>query len=238
MVYREALVMRIMADGIYPANLPGNAPMVAAYVDGKWPNYRQLEQLFPRAIPMSICVWPESDAQIADCEPDNPRMTPTAVVDWVIRQRHNGNPYPWVYCNELDRAWGWPAVRTAFQARGITEPLYWVANYDRPPGIPPGAIGHQFQGTTAPGYDLSVMAPFIPGVDREPAPVKFTKGNDMCATLFQQVDETGKAITSKRILDTGTTLILCTDPLSGSGAPLVYLGTDDYNVLRDKAVSK
>jgi hypothetical protein len=170
-------VQRIMFDSNNPDAIPANPPMVAAYVDGLWgTSYARARIVFPHARVLSIAVFPWSNALILDCEPDNPHATPDAAVAWAVRQRKVGTPYPWVYCNELDTRWGMPAVRAAFDANRVRQPLYWTANYSRPAGVLSGTIGHQYRSTT--GYDLSVMADYIPGIDPRPV-APSTKDDDM-----------------------------------------------------------
>jgi hypothetical protein len=70
-----------------------------------------------------------------------------------------------VYCNTSE----WPQVRAAFQNAGVTEPNYWVAQYDNNPTIPAGAVAKQYIGDYQ-GYDKSVVADYWPGVDPAPAP--------------------------------------------------------------------
>lgn len=147
---------RTMYDAVTPANIPADATLVAAYVDGRYAtSYADLVARFPHAQHVSICAFDTGVADVLDCEPGN--ASPNQAVDWVLTMRELGRT-PTVYCNELDPTWGWPALRSAFDAAHVPQPLYWTANYSRPPAIMPGTIGHQYAGSVPPGYDVSIMA--------------------------------------------------------------------------------
>lgn len=131
-----------------------------------------------------VVFWTTNAGQILDCEPGN--CTPAQAVDWVLMRRKAGAD-PTVYCNQMDQKTGWPAVRAAFQARGVAEPHYWVADYDGVAVIPAGAIGKQHADDIALGkpWDISVVADYWPGVDAPPSPVQDTpiRRNDMHVDL-------------------------------------------------------
>jgi len=158
--------MRLMYDAIYPKNIPANAVVVASYVDGKWPNYTDAVNRFPYARHLSIAVFAKDDAMALDVERYD--ASPQEAPGWVARQRKRGYAHPIVYMNTAT----WPAVRAEFKRQNVPEPLYWVADYTSGPSIPTGAIAHQYQGTTPPGYDVSVIADYVPGLDPAPAPVQ------------------------------------------------------------------
>lgn len=162
--------MRVMYDAINPENIPKDAKLVASYVDGRWPNYYKLAGLFPNAKRLSIAVFDTSQAMCLDVEGGNP-TTPAQSVDWVLNMRSAGIT-PWIYCNQDihdTNPYGWGRIRRAFDARNVAQPLYWVANYTTGPVFVDGAVAHQYQGTTAPGFDLSIVLDYIPGFD---SPVK------------------------------------------------------------------
>lgn len=156
---------RIMYDGITPTSVPGGARIYAGYVNGEWPSYAELAARNPLALHVSIAVNVSARAKCLDVE--NGDATPAQAPGWVLQQRAAGDPYPWVYMNEET----WPAVRAAFAAQKVAPPWYWVAGYVKDPSkygaIPAGAIG--IQDYDFGGYDRSVMADYIPGLD--PVPV-------------------------------------------------------------------
>lgn len=153
---------RTMYDGVDATRLPTSAQLVAGYVDGlyKWSDANWAR--FPNSVKVRVAVFSQTnDGQVLDVEPGN--ATPAQSVDWVLMRRRAGVD-PSVYMNTST----WPTVRSAFQARGVAEPHYWVAQYDGIATIPSGAIGKQYYNNNDLGYDLSVVADHWPGVD--PAP--------------------------------------------------------------------
>lgn len=156
---------RLMYDAVTGANIPAGAAMVAGYADGLYAWSAADWARFPHAVKIRIAVFSSTaDGHVLDCEPGN--ATPAQSVDWVLGRRAAGID-PTVYCGR--NTW-WTAIRAAFQARGVPEPHYWVADYSGDPNepvIPEGAIGLQYQ--DAGPYDLSAMADYWPGIDPAPA---------------------------------------------------------------------
>lgn len=156
--------MRLMHDGINSdaPSIPANAQIVAGYVDGlyKWSDTDWAR--FPQSVKVRIAVFATTDdGHVLDCEPGN--NTPASSVDWVLMRRRAGMD-PTVYCGR--NTW-WSEIRAAFQARGVPEPHYWVADYgvsQSNPQIPSGALALQYADVGP--YDLSVVADYWPGVDQ------------------------------------------------------------------------
>lgn len=153
--------MRYGYDGITPEALPRGAAIYASYIDGHWPNFHKLAGLFPGAIHLSIAADPAHDADILDCETGD--ATPAQCPDWVNRQRARGAPGI-VYSNTST----WPQIVYQFNSRRLPTPLWWGAQYDGKAQMLPGSIGKQYLNT--PGWDRSVFADFIPGIDPTPDP--------------------------------------------------------------------
>lgn len=163
---------------------PGD--LVGGYVDGlyRWSS-AQWAALRAGVVRVRIAVFHTTDdGVVLDCEPGN--CTPAQSVDWVLMRRRAGVD-PTVYCNQHDTETGWPAVRAAFQARGVREPHYWVADYDGVAEIPAGAVAKQYADNLMLGHpwDVSVVADHWPGVDPvsqyTPLPVE----DDMSTTSNQ-----------------------------------------------------
>ena len=169
--------MRLMYDGINTdAHLiPATAQLVAGYVDGLYAWSAADWARFPNAVKVRIAVFATTDdGHVLDCEPGN--ATPAESVDWVLMRRKAGVD-PTVYCGK--NTW-WGEIRAAFQARGVPEPHYWVADYSvnqTSPAIPAGAIALQYTDTGP--YDLSVVADHWPGIDPKPAPPSTPEDTDM-----------------------------------------------------------
>jgi hypothetical protein len=158
---------RTMYDGITAADVPDGWG-VAGYIDGTWPDYTALTLRWPNAVHISIAANPADDARCLDVETGD--ATPAQAPGWTVRQRQAGNPYPWVYCNEST----WAEVVYEFAQQKVPAPLYWIAQYDGIPVVPPGAIAKQHTNTA--GYDQSAVADYVPGID--PAP----EGDTMALT--------------------------------------------------------
>lgn len=163
-----------MYDSVSAGSIPSNAGCVAGYVDGKfaWPSSGWAR--FPNALKVRIAVFATTnDGDVLDCEPGN--CTPAQAVDWVLMRRAAGKD-PIVYCNQLDTQVGLPAVRLAFQQRGVPDPHYWVANYDGVATIPAGTIGKQYTDNPPSNpYDTSVMVANLASIispSPDPAPTE------------------------------------------------------------------
>jgi LysM repeat protein len=153
---------RIMYDSVDPNRIPASAEMVAGYVDGRYANLALMRARFPHALLVGIAVSAHTDdGEVLDVEQGD--ATPNGAVSWVqIRRRSGATPTIYTSASE------WPSVKAAFQAAGIAEPYYWIAKWDGVVSIPKGAIAKQFE--THPGYDLSVVSTYWPGVDPKPKP--------------------------------------------------------------------
>lgn len=163
-----------MFDAITPSRIPGSPGMVAGYVAGSWPSYfgytvndhyePSIRERFPHAIHVAIAVQAYQGGQVLDVEAGD--ATPAESVGWVRRMRRAGR-IPTVYCNTST----WPAVRREFAAARVVLPLWWAAQYDGVAELVPGSIAKQYR--NEPGYDVSVVADYWPGVDaarHAPAP--------------------------------------------------------------------
>lgn len=146
-----------MYDAVTNTNIPADATLVAAYVNGHYTNYAQAVARFPHATVVGISVTARFNAGIVlDVEQGDAR--PDEAPDWVLMRRAAGID-PTVYCDSST----WPSVREAFTSRHLPEPHYWIAQYDGDPTIPAGAVAKQY---ADPGpYDLSSVADHWPGVD-------------------------------------------------------------------------
>lgn len=161
-----------MYDATDPSRIPPDARMVAGYVGGRWPTYADgsLAAAFPAAQRVSVAVSSAFDAQILDVE--NGDATPQTALAWVRRRRASGL-IPTCYANLST----WPQIRAVFAAAGEPLPYWWAAQPDGIAALGPGQIAKQYAWT--PGYDLSVVAAYWPGVDPPPAPPPSRKAHRM-----------------------------------------------------------
>jgi len=163
---------RLMYDSTSPWDIPRDAEMVAYYVDGRYAWPQAWLDMFPDAVRVGISAIGVKTAQVGDVEVGC-IWPPANAVPWVRRARADGYD-PTIYVNELN---DWLPVRQAFWAAGEPEPYYWVARYNGVRQVPAGAVARQFahphdgdgvadnSWETGKHYDLSIVAPFWPGVD-------------------------------------------------------------------------
>ena len=160
--------MRTMYDSITPNRIPADAPIVASYVDGMWPNYPQLKGTHPNAIHVSIAVFPQDDAMVLDIESGD--ATPAQAPAWVVRQRARGIE-PTVYCNVST----YPAVRQAFMDAKVALPPWWAAKYTGQPFMQSGSVATQYQDNSPMGWDASLVADYWATIDGPILPPKPAK---------------------------------------------------------------
>lgn len=140
---------------------PGDGDIYAGYIDGAYQSYQPLRKRFPGKLIVPIAVFPSTDAGIVfDGPPDN--STWPQVVDWVVMRRRAGVD-PTVYTNSSS----WGTGVSAFNQRGVTPPHWWIAAWPGGPGVPTGAVAHQYASNAR--YDTSVVLDYWPGVDAAPA---------------------------------------------------------------------
>jgi hypothetical protein len=153
--------VRTMYDAVTAANIPADAGMVAGYIDKiKLEPWSAADwERFPRATKVTIVKKAGTNAgHVLDVEPGD--ATPAEAPGWV-RMRRAAGADPTIYCNLST----WPSVRAAFSDAGVAQPHYWIARYDGDPAIPDGAVAKQYLGNVAPGYDVSSVLDYWPGVD-------------------------------------------------------------------------
>lgn len=150
-----------MYDGITPSRLPAGADLVAGYVDGNYANTTAMRARYPHATIVGIATRAATNAGVV-LDVERGDATPDQVPGWLQRRRKAGVD-PTVYCNAAT----WPAVMSACRHAGVTEPHYWIAAWNGSATIPAGAVAHQY--ANHPGYDVSAVAPYWPGVDPKPA---------------------------------------------------------------------
>lgn len=155
--------MRTMYDAVTPENIPINATMVAAYIDGKYTNYDRVLTLFPHATIVTIATKTTGVADVLDCEKGD--ATPAQCPAWAVRMRQLGR-VPTVYCSRS----AWNSVRAAFITQHVPEPQYGIAHYDNVAELITGAIYKQYGGVKD-KYDLNAVADYWPGIDPIAQPI-------------------------------------------------------------------
>ena len=158
---------RLMYDSTNTQDDPAAAHLVAYYVDGIYAvSAAAVKARFPQAILVPISAVGTDTGIVGDVEPGCIALG--SCVEWV-KLRRLANTDPTLYVNEMNT---WAPARAAFQAAGIPEPHWWVADYDGIPVIPAGAIAKQYANPTLTHghFDLSVVADYWPGVDGHEEP--------------------------------------------------------------------
>lgn len=167
---------RTMYDSVSANGVPTDGDLYAGYVNGNYPSYEGLVTRFPYKPILAISVDPSHPADILDCETGD--ATPEQCPDWAELCRSFGY-VPCVYMNSST----WPSVEQQFMLQHINPPLWWVANYDDGPVVPPGAIAVQWRGdvhdAAGSNYDQSLVSDYWPGVDPPP----FMIGDRMFSTM-------------------------------------------------------
>lgn len=159
-------MVRRMYDSITAADIPHTAQMVAGYINGTFAWSASDWARFATVPRVRIATRASiNDGDVLDVEPGD--ATPDQAPSWVVMRRKAGHPAPTIYCNAAT----WPAVRFAFVDARVAEPLYWIAKWDNNPVMLTGAIAKQYIDAPASGghYDLSIVADYWPGVDKETA---------------------------------------------------------------------
>jgi hypothetical protein len=155
---------RRMYDSTAAADIPADAKMVAGYLPPSRYAWSAADWArFPHAVKVHIAIFATVDAgHVLDVEQGD--ATPAQVPGWVSMRRKAGAD-PTVYCSQSV----WQTCRDACARAGVAEPHWWIARYDNNPTIPAGAIAKQYANQTYTGrhYDLSVVADYWPGVDKE-----------------------------------------------------------------------
>jgi len=142
-----------MYDAIYPLNIPQSAKYVAGYVDGGWPWMARSPSLFPNAVKVTISAVGAVVAKVGDRETGD--LTPAGLVNYIVNCRAAGvNTLG--YCNFSS----WGEAQGAFNSNRVTQPPWWIAQYDGIRNLPVlngiQAVAKQYAN---PGpYDLSCIS--------------------------------------------------------------------------------
>lgn len=207
--------MRTMVDSDNAATMPGGFPVYAANVNGRSPQFPLLAGKFPTASYLPIGVSSQAhEGLCGDAETgDGPW---TRWVTWVVMRRADGVD-PWLYAG-----WDWHAMLVnRFASLSIPQPWWWIADPLKKLAAPEGRILALQQTYTA-GYDLSVVADYLPGVD--PAPANTQEETSMGIALQRDADGT---VTVAGVSPAGHPLVFVRQP---GGQVNVYDLTDQVEV--------
>lgn len=173
--------MQLMYDSVTPEDIPTDAAIVAFFLDGIGARTReQMRALFPNATLVTITIDPDlNDGDVLDCERFNmvdPQKDPGRAVDWVLLRRGLGFMSACLYASVDNIA----PLAQAFTARGVGQPLYWVADWTGKPHLITNSAATQWISpeTGSPGhYDISTTSDIWPL--NQPTPPPSTKEDSM-----------------------------------------------------------
>jgi hypothetical protein len=114
-----------MYDSITPANLPPGADAYAGYTSGLWPDFPDIQRLFPHVRLLSIAVNAAHDADCLDVE--NGDATIAEVYPWFNRQVKRGVWRPVIYTSASNAQ----ALNATMHANGFPRASYrlWLAHW-------------------------------------------------------------------------------------------------------------
>lgn len=210
--------MRLMYDAVDYTQIPRDThALVAGYADGRisrWPYAAWLA--FPNAQLVEITTDPNSGeyANVIDVETGD--YTPAQAVIKMQWLRARGIQ-PTVYCTRTGQA----EVIAACRAANVLLPHWWLAIPNGVPELLPGVVAVQFLWGSVRGgplIDVSVVADFWPGVDRQSPPMTTVDAGDIYAWV-QAAEYNASHVGSVQITGPSNTAI---EALPVEGSKRVY----------------
>jgi hypothetical protein len=174
-----------MYDSTTPNAIPGDAEMVAGYVDGRYAWSPLDWGRFPHAFKVRIAVFHTTDDGDA-LDVERGCSETWCCPGWAKMRRQSGLAVPTFYCRPT-RTWADPynqaAVIDALTAGGVDprSVAWWLADYTGTPHMPPGAVACQYANDTLLGksYDLSVVSQTAPWLPQGAFEQSLHTGDDM-----------------------------------------------------------
>ncbi len=132
--------MITMFDSTTVEQIPGDAPAVAGYVGGFWPDYGEDVKRWPHAKHLSIAINKGEDAECLDIEKGD--ATAADAPAWFHRQRDRGVDRPVFYASLSNM----PVVEDELRRAGVSRAEYrvWDAHYTYEPHVSPGSDATQW----------------------------------------------------------------------------------------------
>ena len=131
--------MTTMYDSTTPSQIPTSAPIVAGYIDGIYAWTASDWARFPTSTHVTITVFGNLAARVADCERGD--MTATQVARWAQLELNAGRR-PTIYSSPST----WPDVVAALAAIGEFPAAvdWWAADPTGVPHLVPGSVATQY----------------------------------------------------------------------------------------------
>lgn len=152
----------ILYDATDPSLIP-DGPLLAGYINGKYPSYYQIAIDHPQSQVLTITVKahnPNGSYVIADIlDIESGDATPDEAPGWTQAMRALSRPIIWNYCSRLGT---WPDTQSAYLLNGVLDPDYWIADYTGQPHLVPGSVATQWTDHLD-EYDISQTNGVIPG---------------------------------------------------------------------------
>jgi hypothetical protein len=159
-----------MYDSTTATDIPPDADMVMGYVDGAWPNWFEVRQLFSHLSPHhtpTVATSPLHDADILDVEPGNFQINGSdgfslsEVSKWVNRQRKikpHQAPVVYVSLAFVD------VVKESLRKDGVDFPQWFIADWTGIPHLVLGSVATQYADPSTSGghYDVTWVSPNFP----------------------------------------------------------------------------
>lgn len=157
----------ILYDSTDASIIPPN-PLLAGYINGRYPSYYQMVLNNPTSTVLSITVKAHNTdgayvvADILDIESGD--ATPSEAPGWTQAMRALSRPIIWNYCSRLGT---WPDTKAAYLSNGIPTPDFWIADYTGQPHLVPGSVATQWTDHLG-QYDISLtngswpLSPLVP----------------------------------------------------------------------------
>lgn len=134
----------VMYDATNPSVIP-DGPLLAGYINGKWPSYFQIAIDHPQSTVLTITVKahnPDGSYVIADIlDIESGDATPSEAPGWTQAMRTLHRPIIANYCSRLAT---WPGTKAAYLSDGVPTPDFWIADYTGQPHLLPDTVATQW----------------------------------------------------------------------------------------------
>ena len=136
-------------DAVSIPAIPGEATIVAGYVDGRYETVSALRQQFPKAVVIEITVFGAPGIAVCDCESGD--ITPPQARRGRRPRYRRGAGRPSIATVRREHPW-WPRLAD-LDLEFVRDVDNWVADYDGIAQVPEGCVAKQYKTN---GFDSSV----------------------------------------------------------------------------------
>ena len=147
----------VMYDSVNTLDIPADATLILAYIDGEYANLTQVRARFPHAtvIPVTTSLTGDMAAQVYDCERGDGNAVSSAL--WASR-KVAARQRPTIYCSRVGTpGYGWPWVLQQVANLKLTGQVdYGIADYTSSPHLVPGSSFTQYADPPSSGGDYDV----------------------------------------------------------------------------------